>query len=78
MVFVNTFSQGSHLPMNIMIRCIDESGNPVDPRHLKEVDYLSRFQNKCVVNKVYNQMVADNRSGIIEVYHDRIEVRDNG
>jgi hypothetical protein len=63
--------------MNIKIRCIDESGNPVDPVHLNEVDYLSRFQNKCVVNKVYNQMVADNRSGIIEVYQDRIVVRDN-
>ena len=63
--------------MNIKIRCIDETGNSVDPLHLNEVDYLSRFQNKCVVNKVYNQMVADNRSGIIEVYQDRIVVKDN-
>jgi hypothetical protein len=77
MFFVNTFSPGAHLPMNIKIRCIDETGNPVDPLHLNEVDYLSRFQNKCVVNKVYNQMVADNRSGIIEVYQDRIVVKDN-
>jgi hypothetical protein len=73
----NSFSQAGHLPMNIKIRCIDESGNPVDPLHLKEVDYLSRFQNKCVVNKVFSQMVADNRSGIIEVYQDRIVVKDN-
>jgi hypothetical protein len=41
------------------------------------VDYLSRFQNKCVVNKVYHQMLADKRSGIIEVYQDKIVVKDN-
>jgi hypothetical protein len=63
--------------MNIRIKCIDESGNTFDPLQLKEVDYLSRFLNKCVVNKVYNQMVADNRSGIIEVYHDKIVVKEN-
>ena len=66
-----------HLPANIKIRLIDESGNLIDPLQLNEVDYLSRFQNKCVVNKVYHQMLADNRSGIIEVYQDKIVVRDN-
>lgn len=64
-------------PLNIKIRCIDESGNSVDPGNLKEVDYLARFQNKCVVNKVYHQMVADNRSGTIEVYQDKIVVKEN-
>ncbi len=66
-----------HLPSNIKIRLIDEAGNFIDPLHIKEVDYLSRFQNKCVVNKVYNQMLADNRSGVIEVYSDKIIVKDN-
>jgi hypothetical protein len=73
----NIFSHWAHSPMNIRIKCIDESGNTFDPLQLNEVDYLSRFLNKCVVNKVYNQMVADNRSGIIEVYHDKIVVKDN-
>ncbi|HWB90404.1 MAG TPA: hypothetical protein VG605_01070 [Puia sp.] len=66
-----------HLPHNIQIRLIDETGNFIDPLQIKEVDYLSRFQNKCVVNKVYNQMLADNRSGIIEVYQDKIIIKDN-
>ena len=73
----NNFQQWAHLPQNIKIRCIDESGNTVNPLHLNEVDYLARFQNKCVVNKVFNQMVADNRSGIIEVYQDKIVIREN-
>jgi hypothetical protein len=66
-----------HLPHNIQIRLIDESGNFIDPLQIKEVDYLSRFQNKAVVNKVYHQMLADNRSGIIEVYQDKIVIKDN-
>jgi hypothetical protein len=74
---LNTTALWGHLPANIKIRLIDETGNLIDPLQLKEVEYLSRFQNKCVVNKVYNQMLADNRSGIIEVYHDKIVVRDN-
>ena len=77
MLNFNTTALWGHLPANIKIRLIDESGNLIDPMQLKEVDYLSRFQNKCVVNKVYHQMLADNRSGIIEVYHDKIVVRDN-
>ena len=72
----NTILWG-HLPHNIQIRLIDESGNFIDPLQIKEVDYLSRFQNKCVVNKVYHQMLADNRSGIIEVYSDKIVIKDN-
>ena len=66
-----------HLPSNIKIRLIDESGNFIDPFQLKEVDYLSRFINKCVVNKIYQRMVADNRSGIIEVYNDKVLVKEN-
>jgi hypothetical protein len=66
-----------HLPHNIQIRLIDESGNFIDPLQIREVDYLSRFQNKAVVNKVYHQMLADNRSGVIEVYQDKIIIKDN-
>jgi hypothetical protein len=77
MLNLNTAALWGHLPSNIKIRLIDENGNFIDPLQLKEVDYLSRFQNKCVVNKVYNQMLADNRSGVIEVYQDKVIVRDN-
>jgi len=73
---LNTAALWGHLPQNIKIRLIDEHGNFIDPRHLNEVDYLARFQNKCVVNKVYHQMLADNRSGVIEVYQDRVIVKD--
>jgi hypothetical protein len=73
----NSAALWGHLPHGIKIRLIDESGNFIDPLKIKEVDYLARFQNKCVVNKVYLQMVADRRSGVIEVYHDKIIVRDN-
>lgn len=68
---------GNHSTHNIKIRLIDEQGNFIDPLQLKEVDYLARFQNKCVVNKVYHQMLADKRSGIIEVYQDKIVVKEN-
>jgi hypothetical protein len=74
---LNTTALWGHLSTNIKIRLIDESGNLIDPLQLKEVDYLARFQNKCVVHKVYHQMLADNRSGVIEVYQDRVVVRDN-
>jgi hypothetical protein len=77
MLNLNSAAHWGHLPANIKIRLIDESGNLIDPLQLKEIDYLSRFQNKCVVNKVYHQMLADNRSGIIEVYHDKVIVREN-
>jgi hypothetical protein len=74
---LNTAALWGHLPSNIKIRLIDEQGNFIDPLQLKEVDYLSRFQNKCVVNKVYHQMLADNRSGVIEVYQDKVVVKEN-
>jgi hypothetical protein len=77
MLNLNTTTLWGHLPSNIMIRLIDETGNLIDPLQLNEIDYLSRFQNKCVVNKVYHQMLADNRSGIIEVYQDKIVVKEN-
>jgi len=62
---------------SISIRLIDEYGNRIDPLHIKEVDYLSRFINKCVVNKVFRQMLADKRTGVIEVYQDKVLVKDN-
>lgn len=65
------------LPNNIKIRLIDESGNFIDPLQIKEVDYLSRFINKCVVNKVFQKMIADKRSGVIEVYQDKVLVKEN-
>jgi hypothetical protein len=77
MLNLNTAALWGHLPSNIKIRLIDEHGDLIDPLQLNEVDYLARFQNKCVVNKVYHQMLADNRSGVIEVYQDRVVVRDN-
>lgn len=77
MLNLNTAGLWGRLPQNIKIRLIDEHGNFIDPRQLKEVDYLSRFQNKCVVNKVFHQMLADNRSGVIEVYQDKVLVKDN-
>jgi hypothetical protein len=80
MFSINTLWQATQTassPYNIRIELVDEQGNYVDPNHLKEVEYLSRFQNKCVVNKVYHQMIADQRSGTIEVYQDKIVVKDN-
>jgi hypothetical protein len=77
MLNLNTAALWAQLPSNIKIRLIDESGNRIDPLQLKEIDYLSRFQNKCVVNKVYSQMLADNRSGIIEVYQDKVVIKEN-
>ena len=69
--------QSSPVPYNIKVELVDEMGNHIDPQHVKEIEYLSKYQNKCVVNKVYLQMVADRRSGVIEVYHDKIVVKDN-
>jgi hypothetical protein len=76
MLNLNTAALWGHLPSNIKIRLIDEQGNFIDPLQLKEVDYLSRFQNKCVVNKVFHQMLADKRSGVIEVYQDKVIVKE--
>jgi hypothetical protein len=77
MLNLNTAALWGHLSPNIKIRLIDEQGNFIDPFQLKEVDYLSRFQNKCVVKKVYHQMLADNRSGVIEVYQDKVLIKEN-
>lgn len=77
MLHLNNSWQTATLPFNIKVELVDENGNHLDPRHVKEVDYLARFQNKAVVNKVYNEMVADQRSGIIEVYQDKVVVREN-
>jgi hypothetical protein len=76
MLNLNTSALWGHLPSHIKIRLIDEHGNFIDPLQLKEVDYLSRFQNKCVVNKVFHQMLADNRSGVIEVYQDKVVIKE--
>ena len=77
MLSFNNSWQSSPVPYNIKVELVDEMGNHIDPRQVKEVEYLSKFQNKCVVNKVYLQMIADQRSGVIEVYHDKIVVKDN-
>jgi hypothetical protein len=63
--------------MNIRIELVDERGNHINPSHISPVEYLSRFLNKCVVNKVYQQLVAAGRSGTILVYQDKLEVKDN-
>jgi hypothetical protein len=77
MMNVHTYWQASNQASNIRIELIDEQGNRCDPHHINEVDYLSRFQNKAVVNKVYSKMIADNRTGTIEVYQDKILIREN-
>ena len=74
-LYTNAF--WSHLPSNIKIQLVDESGNRIDPFQINEVDYLSRFINKCVVNKIFQKMMADKRSGVIEVYNDKVVVKDN-
>ena len=65
------------LPRNLKIELVDESGKHFDPREVKEVDYLARFLNKCVVNKVCKEMIALKKTGIIEVYQDKIVVKEN-
>ncbi|HEY4336509.1 MAG TPA: hypothetical protein VGM89_11445 [Puia sp.] len=72
-----TSSLWNHLPSNIKIRLVDESGNRLDPFQVNEVDYLSRFINKCVVNKVLQRMLASNHSGVIEVYNDKVLIKEN-
>jgi len=74
---LNTNLHASHTASDIRITLIDEKGNYVNPDQLKEVDYMARFQHKSVVNKVYLKMVEDKRSGIIEVYQDKIIVKEN-
>lgn len=62
--------------MNIRIELVDERGNHINPSHISPVEYLSRFLNKCVVNKVYQKMLAAGRTGTILVYQDKIEVKE--
>jgi len=62
--------------MDIRIELVDERGNHINPNHVSPVEYLARFLNKCVVNKVYQKMVAAGKSGTILVYNDRLEVRE--
>jgi hypothetical protein len=73
----NILPRFSQLPQNIKIEWIDESGNSIDANQLNEVEYLSRFQNKSVIRKICTNMIADQRSGTIQVYQDRILVREN-
>lgn len=77
MLNLYTSALWNHLPSNIKIRLVDESGNRLDPFQVNEVDYLSRFINKCVVNKVLQRMLASKTSGVIEVYNDKVLVKDN-
>ena len=63
--------------MNIRIELVDERGNHINPSHISAVEYLSRFLNKCVVNKVYQKMMAAGRSGTILVYNDKIEIKES-
>jgi hypothetical protein len=74
-LYTNAF--WNQLPSTIKIRLVDESGNSLDPHQVNEVDYLSRFINKCVVNKVLQRMLASNQKGVIEVYNDKVLVKDN-
>jgi hypothetical protein len=77
MIYLQSVTQFSPLPINIKIQLIDESGKRLDPKEVKNLEYLSRFQNKCVVNKVCREMIADNKTGTVEVYHDKIIVKEN-
>jgi len=65
------------LPVNIRIELVDELGNHLDPKEIKEVDYLSKFLNKCVVYKVCRDMIARKKGGIIEIYQDKIIFKEN-
>ena len=77
MIYLQSVTQFSHLPLNIKIQLVDESGKRLDPKEVKNLEYLSRFQNKCVVNKVCRNMIAERKTGTIEVYQDKIIVMEN-
>jgi hypothetical protein len=74
---LNSFWQSLQATLNIRVRLVDEFGNHIDPLQMREVDYLSRFPHKSVVSKVLRQMVADHRTGTVEIHQDRIEVKEN-
>ena len=69
--------QDTGASFGIRIELVDEKGNRLDPREISPLDYLSRFLNKCVVNKVYRDMIARKKTGTIEVYQDKIVVKEN-
>jgi hypothetical protein len=69
--------QDTSAPLGIRIELVDESGNHLDPREITPLDYLSRFLHKCVVNKVYRDMIARKKTGTIEVYQDKIIIKEN-
>lgn len=69
--------QDTGASFGIRIELVDEKGNRLDPREISPLDYLSRFLNKCVVNKVYRDMIACKKTGTIEVYQDKIVVKEN-
>ncbi len=69
--------QAPQSPFDIRIELVDESGKHLDPNEVGELDYLARFQHKCVVNKVYRDMIASRKTGIIEVYQDKVIIKEN-
>ena len=69
--------QDTGASFGIRIELVDEKGNRLDPREISPLDYLSRFLNQCVVNKVYRDMIARKKTGTIEVYQDKIVVKEN-
>jgi hypothetical protein len=77
MINLLSVTQFLRLPFNIKIQLVDESGQRLDPKEVKNFEYLSRFQHKCVVNKVCRDMIADRKAGTIEVYQDKIIVKEN-
>jgi hypothetical protein len=77
MIYLQPFRNFSPQPSNIKIELVDEAGNHLDPKEIQSLEYLSKFQNPCVVNKICRDMVAENRTGTVEVYQDKIVVRDN-
>jgi len=66
----------TQLPKNIRIELIDESGKHWDPSEIQDVDYLSRFQNKCVVNKICRDLIGRRKTATVEVYQDKVIVRE--
>jgi len=78
MIYLQTITQFALLPLSIKIQLVDESGQRLDPKEVKSLEYLSKFQNKCVVNKICRDMIADRKTGTIEVYQDKVVIKENG
>ena len=77
MTNVQVYTQFPQLPLNLRIELVDESGIHYEPNQVREVDYLAKFLNKCVVNKICREMIAGNKAGVIEVYQDKVVVKEN-